>query len=126
MDPSALTPDASRKDRKTEKQGRPRRKPRLDHQASLLQLVELETIDRERRSAERRLKAAKFPCYKTLDEFDYAAAKAINKLLVLELMRGDSLVARENILLVGDKRIFYKRQFFRSFQAGAGGLSDGT
>jgi DNA replication protein DnaC len=43
----------------------------LDHLAYLLQLCELELIERERRAAERRLKAAKFPATKTLDEFDF-------------------------------------------------------
>ena len=43
----------------------------LDHLAYLLQLCELELIERERWAAERRLKAAKFPGTKTLDEFDF-------------------------------------------------------
>lgn len=73
----------------------------LDHLTFLLQLVELEMIERERRAAERRLKAAKFPYHKTLDEFDFSAAASVNKPLVLELMRGDYLDGRENILLVG-------------------------
>ena len=73
----------------------------LDHLAFLLQLVELEMIDRERRAAERRLKSAKFPYQKTLDEFDFSAASSVNKPLLLELMRGDYLDGRENILLVG-------------------------
>ena len=73
----------------------------LDHLAFLLQLVELEMIERERRAAERRLKSAKFPYHKTLDEFDFAAAPSINKPLLVELMRGDYLDGRENILLVG-------------------------
>jgi DNA replication protein DnaC len=73
----------------------------LDHLAFLLSLCELELVDRERRAAERRLKAAKFPAYKTLDEFDFAAQPSVNKPLVLELMKGDYLDARENLLLVG-------------------------
>jgi DNA replication protein DnaC len=44
----------------------------LDHLAYLLALCELELVDRERRAAERRLKAARFPATKTLDEFDFA------------------------------------------------------
>ena len=42
----------------------------VDHLGFLLQLCELELIDRERRAADRRLKAAKLPNYKTLEEFD--------------------------------------------------------
>ncbi|MCH5375763.1 MAG: IS21-like element helper ATPase IstB [Planctomycetes bacterium] len=76
-------------------------KENLDHLTFLLQLVELEMIDRERRGSERRLKAAKFPYHQTLDEFEFTAQRSINKPLVLELMRGDYLDRRENILLVG-------------------------
>lgn len=73
----------------------------LDHLAFLLQLCELELIDRERRAAERRLKAAKFPAQKTLESFDFKARPSLNKPLVLELAKGDYLDRRENILLVG-------------------------
>ncbi|MDP6721984.1 MAG: IS21-like element helper ATPase IstB, partial [Pirellulaceae bacterium] len=76
-------------------------KDNLDHLAFLLQLCELELIDRERRAAERRLKAAKFPTHKTLESFDFKARPSINKPLVLELAKGDYLDRRENILLVG-------------------------
>jgi len=44
-----------------------------DHLAFLLQLCELELIERERKSEERRLKAFRFPAHKLLDEFDFAA-----------------------------------------------------
>ena len=73
-----------------------------DHLTFLLQLVELEMIERERRAGERRLKDAKFPYHKTLDEFDFTAPSEVNKPLVLELLRGDYLDRRENILLVGN------------------------
>ncbi len=77
-------------------------KENLDHLAFLLQLVELEMIERDQRAADRRLKAAKFAYHKSLDEFDFSAQATLNKPLVLELMRGDYLEARENILLVGN------------------------
>jgi DNA replication protein DnaC len=73
----------------------------LDHLAFLLALCELELVERERRAAERRLKAANFPAPKTLDEFDFAAQPAVNKPLVLELLKGDYLDKRENLILVG-------------------------
>ncbi|QDU59587.1 transposase/IS protein [Planctomycetes bacterium Pan216] len=72
-----------------------------DHLAFLLQLCELELIERERRAAARRLKAARFPTTKTLEEFDFTARASLNKPLVLELLKGDYLERRENILLVG-------------------------
>jgi DNA replication protein DnaC len=72
-----------------------------DHLAFLLQLCELELIERERRAAQRRLKAARFPNIKTLESFDFAVQPSINKPLVLALMRGEYIDKRENILLVG-------------------------
>lgn len=77
-------------------------KENVDHLRFLLQLCELELLDRERRTAERRLKAAKFPGPKTLDTFDFKARPSINKLLVLELLRCEYLDKRENVLLVGN------------------------
>lgn len=73
----------------------------VDHLGFLLQLCELELIERERRAAQRRLKAARFPTIKTLESFDFAAAPALNKPLVLELARCDFVERRENLLLVG-------------------------
>jgi len=73
----------------------------LDHLAYLLALCELELVDRERRAAERRLKAARFPATKTLDDFDFEAQPNVNKALLLELAKGDWLDKRENLLIVG-------------------------
>jgi len=73
----------------------------VDHLGFLLQMVELELIERERKAAERRLKAARFPAPKTLDEFDFAARPSVNKPLLLDLARGDYLTKRENVLFVG-------------------------
>jgi len=73
----------------------------LDHLAYLLALCELELVDRERRAAERRLKAARFPATKTIDDFDFQAQQSINKPLVLELAKGDWIDKRENLLIVG-------------------------
>ena len=74
----------------------------VDHLGFLLQLSELELLDRERRAAERRLKAARFPGLKTLEGFDFAAQPSLNRPLVLELMRCAYVANRENVLLVGN------------------------
>ena len=73
----------------------------VDHLGFLLNLLELELIERERKASERRLKAARFPAPKTLDEFDFAARPSVNKPQLLDLVRGDYLTKRENVLLVG-------------------------
>ena len=75
-----------------------------DHLAYLLQLSELELLDREKRAAERRLKAARFPTIKTLETFDFAARPSVNKMLVAELARCEYIDKRENVLLVGQPR----------------------
>ncbi|NIU63789.1 MAG: ATP-binding protein [Pseudomonas stutzeri] len=74
----------------------------VDHLGFLLQLCELELIDREKRAAERRLKAARFPTCKTLENFDFTAQPSVNKTLVGELMRCLWIEQRENVLLVGN------------------------
>ena len=76
-------------------------KENVDHLGFLLQLCELELLDRERRAAARRLKAARLPVPKALDTFDFAAAPPVNKPLILELMRCDYIERRENVLLIG-------------------------
>ena len=48
------------------------------------------------------MKAAKFPTHKTLETFDFKAQPSVNKVLVTELMRGEYIDKRENILLVGN------------------------
>jgi DNA replication protein DnaC len=73
----------------------------VDHLAFLLQLCDLELIERERKAAERRLKAARFPAHKLLDEFDFQDRPSVNKPLLLQLIQGDYLDQRENILVVG-------------------------
>ena len=52
-----------------------------DHLSYLLQLTELELLEREKRAAERRVKAARFPTIKTLETFDFAARPSVNKVL---------------------------------------------
>jgi DNA replication protein DnaC len=73
----------------------------VDHLGFLLQLCELELLEREQRAAARRLKAAKLPTPKALDEFDFTAAPSVNKPLIVELMRCDYIERRENVILVG-------------------------
>ena len=74
----------------------------VDHLGYLLQLCELELLDRERRASERRLKAARFPMLKTLESFDFTAQPAINKVLFLELMRCEYLDRKESVILIGN------------------------
>ena len=45
---------------------------------------------------------AKFPVTKSLDSFDFLAIPSLNKAMVLELARGEFLLRRENVLLLGN------------------------
>ena len=74
----------------------------VDHLGFLLQLSELELLDRERRAAERRLKAARFPTLKTLEDFDFAAQPSLNKVLVAELLRCEFIDRRESVIVIGN------------------------
>lgn len=77
-------------------------KDNCDYVSFLLRLVERETLDREKRSAERRVKNARFPIIKTLDTFDFKAQPSIQAKRVRELMVGEYVDRHENILLVGN------------------------
>jgi DNA replication protein DnaC len=76
-------------------------KENVDHLGFLLQLCEQELLDREKRAADRRLKAANFPNHKTLEDFQFEAQPMINRVLVSELMRGEYIEKRESIILIG-------------------------
>jgi DNA replication protein DnaC len=73
----------------------------IDHVRYLARLAELELIDRERRMVERRIRQAKFPAVKSLDSFEFTAIPSLNKMLVLELARGEYIDRRENVIALG-------------------------
>ena len=75
---------------------------KADYATYLLRLTERELLDRERRAADRRLKMAKFPVVKTLDTFDFKAQPSVNESLVRELMRGEYIAKKENVLIIGN------------------------
>jgi len=74
----------------------------IDYPRYLLRMSELEPLDRERRATERRVRQAKFPVVKSLDSFDFLAIPSLNEAMVLELVRCQFLLRRENVLLLGN------------------------
>jgi DNA replication protein DnaC len=88
--------------REYDKQARQCAAEGVDHTGYLLRLAELELLERERRSVERRIRQARFPAVKSLDSFDFAAIPSLNKLLVLELARGEYVERRENVIALGN------------------------
>jgi len=73
----------------------------LDYLGFLLRLCERELQDREQRACQRRLKAAKFPQLKSLDDFDFTAQPSLNRALVVELSRCEFIDRRESVILLG-------------------------
>lgn len=67
----------------------------------LLALVEQEVQQREINRRKRRVREARFPILRTLDEFDFAAIPSLKRAQVLELARGEYIQRRENIALIG-------------------------
>ena len=77
-------------------------KAKSNYSRFLLELSELELIERERKGIERRVKEAGFPVQKTLDTFDFKAIPSLNKRLVMELARCEYISKRENVLAIGN------------------------
>jgi DNA replication protein DnaC len=68
----------------------------------LLRLCERELSERQQRAMERRIKAAKFPTLKTIESFKFDAQPDINEPLIRELLVGEFIGQRENVLLIGN------------------------
>jgi len=74
----------------------------VSFQTFLLRLCERELVERQQRATERRIKAARFPTLKTIESFRFDAQPSINEALVRELLTGEFIDRRENVLLIGN------------------------
>jgi DNA replication protein DnaC len=66
----------------------------------LSQLLKAEMAEREVRSISYQIKAARFPAYKDLAGFDFAASE-VNEALIRQLHRGDFMENADNVVLIG-------------------------
>jgi DNA replication protein DnaC len=77
-----------------------------EHQLSpldyLAQLIEGEAALREQRSIERRIREARFPVLKTLDDFQWSWPKKINRPQIQNLFRMAFVATQTNIVLIGN------------------------
>lgn len=77
-----------------------------EHQLSpldfLAQLIEGEAARREQRSIERRIREARFPVLKTLDDFQWNWPKKINRPQIQNLFRMAFVATQTNIVLIGN------------------------
>jgi len=71
------------------------------HIRYLEQLAEQETAQRRDRATERRIRSARFPVVKTLDEFNWSWPKEINRLQVQNLFRLQFIETKSNVIFLG-------------------------
>ena len=64
-------------------------------------LLKTETDSRDSHGGQGRIKAARFPARKTIEEFDFAFQSSLRREQVLHLAQLDFLAGKENIVLLG-------------------------
>ena len=64
-------------------------------------LLATEVASRDAHGGEARIKQARFPARKTLEEFDFSFQRSVQKTLVLHLGQLDFLTAKDNVVLLG-------------------------
>lgn len=72
-----------------------------EHQALLTRLIEGEAHRKHDRSVERRIRLARFPVKKTLDQYDWTWPKKINRLQVMNLFRLQFVDDASNVVFIG-------------------------
>jgi DNA replication protein DnaC len=80
---------------------RPGARANIDYLGLLPRRCEQALADRERRACARRLKAARFPQLKSLDEFDFTAQPSLNRVPLGELSRCEVIDRRESVIWPG-------------------------
>lgn len=71
------------------------------HEEFLASCLEKEVVTRQGHGGENRIKAARFPAYKTLEEFDFSFQRSVKKDVVLHLGALDFIEARQNVVFLG-------------------------
>jgi DNA replication protein DnaC len=71
------------------------------HVDYLARLIEIEAMRRQELSVQRRIAAARFPCVKTLDQFDWNWPKKINRTQIQNLFRLAFLPEKSNVIFIG-------------------------
>lgn len=68
----------------------------------LNKLMKKELENRQENQQQRKMKAAKFPYFKTVDEFDFTRLEHVSSACVWELASCDFIKSRQNIILIGN------------------------
>jgi DNA replication protein DnaC len=72
------------------------------HVDYLAQVIDGEFTMRDVRSTERRIRNARFPVIKTLDEFQWSWPKKINRMQIQNLFRLDFIATHTNAVMIGN------------------------
>jgi DNA replication protein DnaC len=74
----------------------------IPYEDFLLALLEQEVAQRDANQITSRIKYAKFPAMKTLDQYDFTAIPTLNKQKILQLSRSEYISNAENIIFIGN------------------------
>jgi DNA replication protein DnaC len=74
----------------------------IPYEDFLFALLEQEVAQRDTNQVASRIRYAKFPAMKTLDQFDFTALPSLNKQKVLQLARSEYVNQKKNILFIGN------------------------
>jgi DNA replication protein DnaC len=72
-----------------------------DHEQYLARVLEEEVLARETSGSRQRVKAARLPAVKTLDDFDFGFQRSVRKQVVLHLAQLDFLLEASNVIFLG-------------------------
>jgi len=76
--------------------------PNAGYDTFLCTLLKLEVMHRQEASQRRRIKQARFPYAKTLDEFDSQRLEHVSAAVIGELAAGDFICRRQNVIMIGN------------------------
>jgi DNA replication protein DnaC len=71
------------------------------HEQYLARVLEEEVLARETSGSRQRVKAARLPAVKTLDDFDFSYQRSVRKQVVLHLAQLDFLLEASNVVFLG-------------------------
>jgi DNA replication protein DnaC len=74
----------------------------MTHEQYLHALAELEVNNRSSNAQAQRIKQAKFPMAKTLEQYEFSAVPSLKKPLILKLAQGDYITKAENVIFGGN------------------------
>jgi DNA replication protein DnaC len=72
-----------------------------DHAAYLVACLEREVTSREGHGGEARIRAARFPARKSLEDFDFEHQRSVRREVIAHLGALDFVVAKENVVFLG-------------------------